>query len=393
MSGIKLTRVASGTIPTPATGKDTIFDDSTIGPAYKTDSGAVVSLIGGRGVMGQPGADGEEGDNGAPGPTGTTGPTGATGPTGGAAQLASTVAASAAIAATETVVVSASLTAGYLTAGKSFRIRAAGVGTTGATPGSDIFRIRIGPTTLTGTIPTSVTTLGIAVVTAQPFDFEAIVTLRTSGAGGTIIGECVVQADNVASGRYAVLNSLSATVATVAVDTTVANLLELTYISGNAGSSNTFHVAEIEVLSSGPAGGGPGSELSYVAFTSDTSITATTEATANTVVTAAPVTFDGSTVVMVEFFCSTIEADLVLGRSISVYLYDGAASIGRLTAVISQTTTSNRYPTFLAHRLTPSAASHTYSIRASVSAGAGTVSGGAGGVGNVMPGFIRITRI
>lgn len=45
------------------------------------------------------------------------------------------------------------------------------------------------------------------------------------------------------------------------------------------------------------------------------------------------------------------------------------------------------------HRLTPSNASHTYSIRGTRVSSNATVVAGAGGSGNAMPGFIRITRV
>lgn len=182
---------------------------------------------------------------------------------GGSNQLASIAAASAAIANTEAVVVSTSLAANYLTAGMSFRIRAAGVGTTGATAGASTFRIRIGSTTLTGNIPTSVAPTANDSVTAQPFSFEAIVTCRTTGATGTIIGECQALGDNASTGLFTTLNDLSATTATVVVDTTATKLLELTFQSGSAGSSCVFHTATIEVLSSGSVGGALGAWTSY----------------------------------------------------------------------------------------------------------------------------------
>lgn len=182
---------------------------------------------------------------------------------GGSNQRASIAAASAAIANTETVVVSTSLAANYLTAGMSFRIRAAGVGTTGAAAGADTFRIRIGTTTLTGNIPTSVAPTANNSVTAQPFSFEALVTVRTTGATGTIIGECQALGDNATTGLFTTLNDLSATTATVVVDTTATNLLELTFQSGSAGSSCTFHAATIEVLSSGSVGDSLGAWTSF----------------------------------------------------------------------------------------------------------------------------------
>ena len=184
----------------------------------------------------------------------------------GATQLASITAASAAIANTETVVVSASLAANSVTAGMSFRIRAAGVGTTAGSPGVDTFRVRIGTTTLTGNIPTSVAPAANASVTGQPFAFEALLTVRTAGAGGTIIGECQALGDDAAAGLFTQLIDLSATVATVALDTTAIKLLELTFQSGAAGSSATFHVATIEALAAASLASGSGvgsSELVY----------------------------------------------------------------------------------------------------------------------------------
>lgn len=177
-----------------------------------------------------------------------TSPTAAawTGP--GSAQLASIVAASAAIANTETVVVSASLAPNTITAGMSFRIIAAGVGTTGLLPGNDTFRIRIGTTTLTGTIPATVAPAAVASVTAQPFAFEAMITCRTIGAGGTIIGVAWTLSDNVTTGLFALLVDVNTTTATVALDTTATNLLEFTFQSGAATSTATFHIASIQRL-------------------------------------------------------------------------------------------------------------------------------------------------
>ena len=127
-----------------------------------------------------------------------------------------------------------------------------------------------------------------------------------------------------------------------------------------------------------------GNALAYTEFTSNVSITATTEGTANTIVTAGAVTFDGATACMVEFFC----AQLLSGTTtISLYLYDGAASIGQIGG---QDTASTGAPIRASRKLTPSAAAHTYSIRGGVDAGTGTATAGAGGVGAFMPGYIHV---
>lgn len=131
-------------------------------------------------------------------------------------------------------------------------------------------------------------------------------------------------------------------------------------------------------------------ELDYVQYTSPVSITATTEATANTVVTGSSVAYDGSTVVMVEFFApySTSPAS---ANNIYFVLYDGSSSIGLMSLSLGGGSTI-RHPVFLSRRLTPSNASHTYSVRAFVDSGTGAAGSGAGGAAAVVPGYIRIQR-
>lgn len=137
---------------------------------------------------------------------------------------------------------------------------------------------------------------------------------------------------------------------------------------------------------------GGASELDYATFTSAVTVTATSEATANTVVTGAGVAYDGSTDVMIEFFSYAVQGPGSNGV-ISLVLYDGSSSIGTI-AQINQPTVAGAFitPVLVARRLTPSAATHTYSVRAFVNTGSGSVYAGSGGVGNAMPGFIRITK-
>lgn len=160
--------------------------------------------------------------------------------------LASRTTATAAIANTETVVLSATLAANLLQAGTTLRFRASGVGTaTGATAGST-WRVRVGPTTLTGTIPASLTGTSAA-GTNIPFMVEAVVTVRTAGAAGTIIGGFVYNA-NAATGNLNTTIAVAQVTTAVAVDTTVANLFELTYISGVSTTTSTFHNAVLELV-------------------------------------------------------------------------------------------------------------------------------------------------
>lgn len=137
----------------------------------------------------------------------------------------------------------------------------------------------------------------------------------------------------------------------------------------------------------------PGHEFDYVEKTSDTSITNTTEGAADTIVTGSAVTYDGSTVVLIEFFCARINPDTAAaGRYVWVVLYDGASSIGQWGLIQTPAAASFAVPIRLARRITPSAAAHTYSVRAFVGAGTATAFAGAGGNGATMPAFIRITK-
>lgn len=154
------------------------------------------------------------------------------------------IVAAAAIANTETVVTSYSAAASAMAAGTTFRITAFGRLTSGGTPGSSIFRCRIGTTTLTGNIAATLTMANATSVTAGPFTVTILVTVRTAGGSGTVIGN--VQVIGGVTAAFTAAASVSATSSTVVVDTTAAKLVELTYISGNAGTTATFENAVLE---------------------------------------------------------------------------------------------------------------------------------------------------
>lgn len=140
------------------------------------------------------------------------------------------------------------------------------------------------------------------------------------------------------------------------------------------------------------AGDLPGHEYDYAELTGAVSIVATTEAGATTVLTGNAVVYNGSTIVMIEFYTPLIT--WAPNDNTRFALYDGAASIGEISRfTFAAATPSVQSPGLFRRRLTPSAASHTYSIRAwRAGAGASNVNGGAGGSGALVPAFIRITR-
>ncbi len=136
----------------------------------------------------------------------------------------------------------------------------------------------------------------------------------------------------------------------------------------------------------------PGYEFDYVGITSNVSITATTQATANTVVTGNAVTYDGSTVVIIEFFSAFAKPASSAAADMTIVLYDGASAVGNMGYQTAESTNAAYLPLSLRVRLTPSNAAHTYSIRAFVSTGTGVVGANSGGA-NGYPAFIRITKV
>lgn len=137
-----------------------------------------------------------------------------------------------------------------------------------------------------------------------------------------------------------------------------------------------------------------GKELSYVEFTSSVNITATVEASADTVVTAAAVSLDGSTSVEIEFFSCAVRPTGSTSATLSVWLFDGSTSLGQIALASSQAANSGLRPVLAKRRLVnPSAASHTYSVRATVSSGTGNVGAGAGAAGNSVPGYIQVSTV
>lgn len=138
----------------------------------------------------------------------------------------------------------------------------------------------------------------------------------------------------------------------------------------------------------------PGYEFSYVEFTSDKTSTHTTEATSDTVVASASVAYDGSTIVNVEFYCPILFPPTVDGGKAIVLLYEDSTVLGQIAvARTSSAATAIGWPCHVSRRLTPSNASHTYTIKLMTTAGTANASAGAGGTGAEMPGFIRITKV
>lgn len=150
--------------------------------------------------------------------------------------------------------------------------------------------------------------------------------------------------------------------------------------SRNSGAN----VSDAEV---GPLTSAGSAQLAYGQWTSTVNITATTEATANTIVTASAFTADGSSTYLVESFIPSATKGVTYTQ---FWLYEGSSSIGAFG--VQGVAGAGQSLKLEAHVL-PAAGSRTYSLRGSVDAPTGTATGGAGGAGAYVPGFIRVTKV
>jgi hypothetical protein len=135
-----------------------------------------------------------------------------------------------------------------------------------------------------------------------------------------------------------------------------------------------------------------GYELAYTEFTSNVSVTNTI----GDVVDSGSLSYDGTTV-NVEFFCPAFTGPASSAGEVQIHLYDSTTDLGILArfgfTVWGSGNITPEFPVIAKRRLTPSAATHDYKIRAVMtSAVTGTLVAGAGGVGANMPGYVRITK-
>ncbi len=155
-------------------------------------------------------------------------------------------------------------------------------------------------------------------------------------------------------------------------------------LSAGSGVSLTQSGSDISIAA---AGAGGATEYDYVEITSVVTTSSSVDA-----ITGNAVTYDGSTRILIEVVCPYV-SNVVAGASALLNLYEGSTDLGKLTEVYS----SSGQITSAVHEcrfLTPSAGSHTYKIKLVHANTAATVSiaAGAGGTGNFMPAYMRITK-
>lgn len=147
--------------------------------------------------------------------------------------LASAIVANVSATNVETLVASLSIPANTMAVGSTYKLTAYAI-KTGANATVPDFLVRLGPTTLTGSFAALLT--GIDVGNGGTFKIEALMTVRSIGVSGSIMGG-MTQVSSAAGSSPSNIGSA------ITVDTTVANLMELTCNSNNVANSYSFRVA------------------------------------------------------------------------------------------------------------------------------------------------------
>lgn len=132
----------------------------------------------------------------------------------------------------------------------------------------------------------------------------------------------------------------------------------------------------------------PGQQFDYAQITANSAgITATTEGTSQAVITGNSVYYDGSRV-KVEFFVPKLSS--AASQTVTFVVYRDSTVVGQVFAGTVNTTLG---AVDCALFDTPgSAGAHVYALKAFVSASTLTVNAGAGGAGNLVPGWLRVSK-
>lgn len=136
----------------------------------------------------------------------------------------------------------------------------------------------------------------------------------------------------------------------------------------------------------------PGYEIGYDAITAPVTVSATVEASSDTVISCAAHTFDGAAV-MVEFFATRVETGTSAGF-VLVSLWEGGTELGiiGITQLDPASGTSST-PFIGKYRFTPSAASHTYTVKAYRITSNATISADVAGTAKVVSAYVRFTKV
>lgn len=155
--------------------------------------------------------------------------------------LSSITSATSAIVNSETQVVGVTIAANKIVAGTVIQFEAAALCTDTTSPGNSVWKLHIGTASITGgVVPVNVSFAPVINQTSKWTRFIGSLTFRSIGASGSVFGEGQTLADPAYSITAGAQSSITAA---VTVDTTVNEVIEVTFVSGAASSSCTFQVA------------------------------------------------------------------------------------------------------------------------------------------------------
>jgi len=134
-----------------------------------------------------------------------------------------------------------------------------------------------------------------------------------------------------------------------------------------------------------------GYQYTLTPVTTTSTSTATSEAGAGSVVVSTAVTLDGTTGILVEFYCPWVAHDTA-GGVVVLTLFEDATALGELARVDIAAAGGRSAPGVLMVGRIPASGTHTWTVKFWGSAGTKSVVAGPGGTGQPVNGFIRVRR-
>lgn len=147
----------------------------------------------------------------------------------------------------ETQIKGITIPANTLVVGSTYRITAYGTATnTSGSTQTTTFRLRCGPTSLSGTVVTSRAPLMAIGASTDGWKVEFLMSVRTVGASGSAIANGTTEGGP--SQPWNTNSFVSSTTVAATIDTTVSNVLELTVETANANAAVVGRLALIECV-------------------------------------------------------------------------------------------------------------------------------------------------
>lgn len=150
------------------------------------------------------------------------------------------------ITTTETQVIVASIPAGFVKAGTTYKIKAWGTGTTSTAPGTTTFSIRVNQVSLGVAQVMTVSVADVASKTGAWY-CEFMVTFRGAGSSVNIETSGKAEADGTTTLFTPTVN-INNPVLTAGQNMAIPKQIELTIITGNATSNKTVKIATIQLV-------------------------------------------------------------------------------------------------------------------------------------------------